>query len=191
MRYCQNCNRNYSDKYFRKHCRTNCHLKKAFGVKYIYKKENIVINEIDNTLSDIIEEHKRKFHSFYIVCKINNKKIIGYPKRVLIKNYDKDDVVNIEFNFHSNIEDMSFNYYISQPNSMLETSLIKNLDKYPEKLKILEYSKAPYYEYLILKYYDLGVITLSNRLVFCVRVDWMNNKPREPDNSFKEILRNR
>ena len=33
---------------------------------------------------------------------------------------------------------------------MLETLMIKNLDKYPEKLKILEYSKAPYYEYLIL-----------------------------------------
>ena len=74
MRHCQNCNRNYSDKFFRKHCRTNSHLKKAFGVKYIYKKENIVNNEIDNTLSDIIEEHKRKFHSFYIVCKNKNKK---------------------------------------------------------------------------------------------------------------------
>ena len=191
MRHCQNCNRNYSDKYFRKHCRTNNHLKKAFGVKYIYKKENIVINEIDNTLSDIIEEHKRKFHSFYIVCKINNKKIIGFPKRVLLKNYDKDGVVNIEFNFHSNIEDMSFNYYISQPKSMLETMLIKNLDKYPEKLKILEYSKAPYYEYLILKYYGFGVITHDNRLVFCVRYDWLNNTPTEPNNDFKEILRNR
>ena len=73
MRHCHNCNRNYSDKYFRKHCRTNNHLKKAFGVKFIYKKENVVLNEIDNTLSDIIEEHKRKFHSFYIVCKINKK----------------------------------------------------------------------------------------------------------------------
>ena len=108
-----------------------------------------------------------------------------------MKNYDKDDVVNIEFNFHSNIEDMSFNFYISQPKSKLETMLIKNLDKYPEKLKKLEYSKAPYYEYLILKYYGFGVITHDNRLVFCVRDDWLNNKPREPDNSFKEILRNR
>ena len=191
MRQCLNCNRNYSDKYFRKHCRTNNHLKKAFGVKYNYKKENIVINEIDNTLSDIIEEHKRKFLFFYIVCKINNKKIIGYPKRVFLKYYDKDEVINVEFNFHSNREDMSFNYYISQPKSMLETMLIKNLDKYPEKLKILEYSKAPYYEYLILKYFGFGVITHDNRLVFCVRDGWLNNKPREPDNSFEEILRNR
>ena len=35
MRHCQNCNRGYSDKYFRKHCHTN---------KHIYtKKENILV----------------------------------------------------------------------------------------------------------------------------------------------------
>ena len=100
-------------------------------------------------------------------------------------------MINVEFNFHSNREDMSFNYYISQPKSMLETMLIKNLEKDAEKLKIREYSEAPYYEYLILKYYGFGVITHDNRLVFCVRDDWLNNKPREHDNSFKEILRNR
>ena len=191
MRYCQNCNRAYSDKYFGKHCRTKNHLKKAFGVKNIYKKENIVVNEIDNILSDIIEEHKQKFHSFYVVCKINNKKIFGYPKRVFLKYYDKKELINVEFNFHSNREDMSFNYYISQPKAMLETLLIKNLDKYPEKLKILDYSKAPYYEYLILKNYGFGIITHDNRLVFCVKDDWLNNTPTEPNNDFKEILRNR
>ena len=143
MRHCHNCNRDYSDKYFRKHCRTNNHIKRTFEVKYKCKKENILVNEIDNTLSDIIEEHKRKFHSFLIVRKINNKKIFGYPKLVLLKYYDKDEMINVEFNFHSNREDMSFSYYISQPKAMLETLLIKNLDKYPEKLKILEYSKAP------------------------------------------------
>ena len=191
MRHCQNCNRNYSEKDFRKHCHSKNHLKKAFGVKYICKKENILVNEIDNILSDIIEDHKRKFHSFLIVCKINNKKIIGFPKRILLRNFDKDDVINVEFNFHSNREDMSFNYYISQPKPMLETLLIKNPDKYPEKLKILEFSKAPYYEYLILKYYGFGVITHSNHLVFCVRDDWLNGCPREPDNGFKQTLRNR
>ena len=123
--------------------------------------------------------------------KINNKKIIGFPKRALLKNYDEDDVVNIEFNFHSNREDMSFNYYISQPKSMLETMLIKNVDKDPEKLKKLKYSKAPYYEYLIHKYYGFAIITHDNRLVFCVRDNWLNNTPREPDNGFKEVLRNR
>ena len=150
MRHCQNCNRDYSDKYFRKHCLTNNHLKKAFGVKFIYKSENILVNEVDNTLSNINKKHRRKFHSFLIVCKIKNKKNVGYPKRVLLKYYDKDEVIKVEFNFYSNRIDMSFNYYLSQPKSMLETSLIKKLDKYPEKLKILEYSKAPYYEYLII-----------------------------------------
>ena len=68
---------------------------------------------------------------------------MGFPKRVLLKYYDKDEMINSEFNFYSIREDMSFNYYISQPKSMLETMLIKNLAKYPEKLKILEYSKGP------------------------------------------------
>ena len=30
---------------------------------------------------------------------------------------------------------MSFNHYISQPKPMLETLMIKNLDKCPEKIK--------------------------------------------------------
>ena len=128
---------------------------------------------------------------FLIVCKINNKKIFGYPKRVLLKYYEKDEMINVEFNFHSSREDMSFNHYIVQPKPMLANLLIKNLDKYPAKLKIHEYSKAPYYENLISKYYGFGVIAHNNRLVFCVRSDWLNDSPREPDNVFKEILGNR
>ena len=56
-------------------------------------------------------------------------------------------MINVEFSFYSNREGMSFSYYILQPKPMLETLMIKNLDKYPEKLKILEDSKAPYYEF--------------------------------------------
>ena len=100
-------------------------------------------------------------------------------------------MINDEFNFQSNREDMTFNHYISQPKPKLETLLIKKLDKYPEKLKILEYSKAPYHEYLLLKYYGFGIISHDNCLVFCVRGDWLNNTPAEPDNNFKEMLRNR
>ena len=191
MRHCHNCNRDYSDNYFRKHCRTNIHLKKAFGIKCTYKKENIPVKEIDNVLSNIIKEHERKFHSFLIVCKINKKEIMGFRKRVLLKYYDKDAVINVEFNFYSNKEDMCFNYYLSQPKSIVETMLIKNLDKYPEKLKILEYSKAPYYEYLILKYYGYALMIHDNQLVCCFGEDWFNSIPREPANNFKKVLRNR
>ena len=65
-------------------------------------------------------------------------------------------MINVEFSLYSNREDMSFNYYILQPKPMIETLMIKKLDKYPEKLKILEYSEAPFYEYLILKKYGFG-----------------------------------
>ena len=116
---------------------------------------------------------------------------MGFPKRVLLRYYDKDEMINVEFNFHSNRKDMSFNHYISQLKPILETLLTKNLDNYPEKLKTLEYSKLPYYEYLILKYYGFGIIGHDNCLVFCVRGDWLNNAPTEPNNDFKEILRNR
>ena len=67
-----------------------------------------------------------KFYSFLIVCKIINKKIMGFPKRVLLKYYDKDDMINVEFNFYSNRKYMTFNYYISQPKPKIETLLIKS-----------------------------------------------------------------
>ena len=79
MRHCQNCNRDYSDKYFRKHCRSNIHSKKAFEVKYIYKSENKLVNEVDNTLSNTVKKHKRKFYSFSVVCKNINKKSWVFP----------------------------------------------------------------------------------------------------------------
>ena len=191
MRHCQKCNRDYSDNYFRKPCRSNNQLKKAFEVKYIYKSENMFVNEVDNTLSNILKKHKRKFCSFLFVCKIKYKKIMGYPKRVLLKNYDKDKMINVDFSFYSNRKVMTFNHYISQAKPKLETLLIKILDKYPEKLKILEYSKAPYYEYLIRKYYGFGIISHDNCLVFCVRDGWLNNPSTEPNNDFKETSRNR
>ena len=71
MKHCQNCNRDYSDKYFRKHSRSNKHLKKAYEVRYVYKSENILVNEIHDFLSNITNKHRRKFHSFLFVCKIN------------------------------------------------------------------------------------------------------------------------
>ena len=86
---------------------------------------------------------------------------------------------------------MAFNHYISQPKSMLETFLIKNLDKSPEKLKSLEYNQVPYYEYLVLKYYGFVLKGNNYRLVFWLRDGWLNNTPKEPNDEFKEILRNR
>ena len=116
---------------------------------------------------------------------------MGFPKRVLLKYYHKDEMINVEFNFYSNRKDICFNYYISQPKAMLETMFIKNLDKNPEKLKILEYKKVPYFEYLLLKIYGFSIVNGDNSLAFYIRGDWLNNTPREPNIDFKEFLRNR
>ena len=69
--------------------------------------------------------------------------------------------------------------------------IIKNLDKYPEKIKILDYSKAPYYDYLRFKYYGFVMINYDKHMIHCIRGDWLNNTPKDPDDSFKEILRSR
>ena len=66
-------------------------------------------------------------------------------------------MANVEFNLYSNIEDSTFNYYLSLPKPMLEKLLIKHFDKYPEKLKVLADNKTPYCRMLKLKHqlYDL------------------------------------
>ena len=87
---------------------------------------------------------------------------------------------------------MAFNYYILQPKSMLETMIIKNLDKYPEKLKILDDdNRAPYYDYLILKYYGFAIMDHNKNMIYCIGDDWLHNTPKDPDDNFKEILRSR
>ena len=50
-------------------------------------------------------------------------------------------MINVDFNFYSIRKDMTINHYISQAKPNLETLLFKNLDKYPEKLKILNIVK--------------------------------------------------
>ena len=70
---------------------------------------------------------------------------------------NKDDLFNIIFECYANKEDMRFDYYLTQPKSMFTTTLIKNLARYPEKLKILEPKKAHYYQCLLLKYGMYGM----------------------------------
>ena len=154
------------------------------------KKKTYLLTKLITLFLTYLKNINGNFILFQLYLKFSTKKSWDFPKRVLLKYYDKDGMINVEFNFYSNRYDLSFNHYIPQPKPMLETLLIKNLDKYPEKLKMLEYSKAPYYEYLILKYYGFGMIDHYNRLVFCIRGCWLNNTPTDPNNDFKEILRN-
>ena len=66
------------------------------------------------------------FHSFEMVYQFGDiKESFKYENRnSLSKYYYRNDLINITFNFYSNVIDMSFNYYIKMPKSMLETTLI-------------------------------------------------------------------
>ena len=45
MRYCNDCDKDYSDSYIDKHLKTNKHLKNSFPIKYTYQVKNILIKD--------------------------------------------------------------------------------------------------------------------------------------------------
>ena len=146
MVYCWECNRNYSIKSDKRHILTKIHLNKAYRFKHIYTLNNILLSDVDDALNDTIDEYTKMFTSFDMVYQFGNtNKFFWYPRYVLSKYYTRNDLINITFYFYSNVIDMSFKYYIKNPKSMLETTLIKTLDRHPEKLKILKPNWMPYY----------------------------------------------
>ena len=46
MRHCLNCNRDYSDKNFRKHCRANNHIKKRLKLNTYVKKKTYLLMKL-------------------------------------------------------------------------------------------------------------------------------------------------
>ena len=76
------------------------------------------------------------------------------------------------------------------PKSMLETTLIKTLDRCPEKLKIFEHNWMPYYKYLTLKYY--GVVERDSHgciIRYYLEHNWEERLPLAPSEELKKILR--
>ena len=190
MIYCWECDRNYSHKSHNRHILTKTHLNKAYRFKHMYNVKNILVGDVDDVFNDIMDEYTQIFHSFEMLYHFGDiKKIFCYPGNVLSEYYNKNDLVNITFNFYSNVSDMFFNYYMRQPKSLLETTLIKNLDRYPEKLKILEDSYIPYYQYLVMKYY--GVVERDSHghiIRYYLEADWKEKLPLAPSEEFKKIL---
>ena len=156
MVYSLECNRDYSNKSYNSHILTKTHLNKAYIFKHIYNVNNLLVSDVDDVLSDKIDEYTQIFHSFEMLYYFGDiKKFFWYPGNVLSKYYNKNDLINITFTFYSNMSDMFFNYSMGQPKSLLETTLIKNLDRYPEKFKRLEKNITAYYEYLVMKHYGV------------------------------------
>ena len=117
------------------------------------------------------------------------KKSFKYENRnSLSKYYNRNDLINITFNFRSNVIDMSLNYYIKMPKSMLETTLIKTLDRYPEKLKIFEHNWMPFYNYLTLKYFGFIKKDVDWFIInYYLDNDWRENPPLTPNEQKKRF----
>ena len=98
------------------------------------------------------EEHRQMFQYFRIKYKINNKSFKSISEKTLLKYYNKDDLFSVQISCYSDKEDIIFDYHLTLPKSLLTTTLIKTLARYPEKLKILKPSKVPYYHCMMLKY---------------------------------------
>ena len=190
MVYCRDCKRDYSNKSYDRHILTKSHLNKAYRFKHIYNVKNILVSDVDDALDDIIDEYTQMFHSFEMVYQFGDiKKSFKYENRnSLSKYYNRNDLINITFNFYSNVIDMSFNYYIKMPKSMLETTLIKTLDRYPEKLKIFEHNWMPYYNYLTLKYFGVIKKDVDGFIInYYLDNDWRENPPLTPNEEKKRF----
>ena len=110
MAYCLECNRDYSIKSYKRHVLTKTHLNKAYRFKHIYILNNILVSDVDDALNDIIDEYTKTFTSFDMVYQFGNiDKFFWYPRNVLSKYYNRNDLINITFYFYSNVIDMSFN----------------------------------------------------------------------------------
>ena len=134
----------------------------------------------------MVKNHRRRFRSFYTECKMNNKRTADCPRK---KYYDENELINVEFNVYSNKEDMTFNHYLTQPKSMLQTTIVKILDKNPQKLKILENNGLLYYNYLIVKYYGSLIRNPDDNITYCVMNNHLNTEPKETNDEFREFLR--
>ena len=72
---------------------------------------------------------------------------------------------------------------------MLETTLIKTPDRYPEKLKTLEPNWMPYYTYLTLKYFGVTEMDHDECTRYHLVNNWKERLPSAPSEELQKILR--
>ena len=200
MMYCGTCDRYYHDNNYRRHLNTTKHLEKNFEIKHVYKINNAVIKDINKTINNIVIKHRRLNKNACVIFKVNeirsdnyrflNDNAFGLRVELSLRDLfiDENNIVDVKIIFCSNKEDITYGYYMKHPRSTLETTIIKTLDKYPEKLKTLGYSKSPYYEYLQLKYYATDISSQSD-VRYYVDDDWINKSFKEPDMKLKSYLK--
>ena len=137
-----------------------------------YKEEHLVknirINNINKTIKNHILEHIKKFLRFKFNCKIDG----------MIDKHSKIKKVNLYITVYSEKEDLTHNYYLKFPKPMIETKMLKILDKNPLLIKSLGayLDSNPLINLIIFKYW--GYISNKNKLVH--DYDWYESDPKHP-----------
>ena len=142
-----------------------------------YLVKNIRINNINKTIKNQILEHKKKLIRFKFNCKIDG----------MIDKYSKNNKENLYITFYSEKEDLTQNHYLNFPKPIIETKMLKVLDKNPLLIKSLGayLDPIPLIRFIIFKYW--GYINTKNELVH--DYNWYESDPKHPSQEILHILR--
>ena len=142
-----------------------------------YLVKNIGISNINKTINIYILEHKKRFMRFKFDCKIDG--IVDY--------YSKYKKVNLYITFYSEKEDLTLNYNLKIPKPMIETKLLRKLDKNPLLIKSLgaHLDPSPLINRIIFKYW--GYINDKNQLDH--DYNWHESDPKYPSQELLEFMR--
>ena len=174
--YCDTCDRTIKLTYKRKLLNTNLHRIYSNFIINRYCIKNPEFFQLDIILKKHVSEYFKRFAFFIIISewnlgfdiniiiriKSNRKHNIGYfcdIKRFLLakvdnferKGYKISHISEMKITFTTHRRNMTFEYCLRQPKSMLEWSLNKKLSINPEPIKVLGNSSRP----LIRKYINL------------------------------------
>ena len=145
-----------------------------------YLVENIKINNINKTINNYILEHKKKFIRFKFDCRIDSA----------IDKSHKYNKVNLYLKFYSKKEDVTHNYYLKCPKTMIEYQMLKILDANPLLIKSLGayLLPIPLIDYIINKYW--GRIDVIKKKKVVVRDhNWYESTPKQPSQELLELMR--
>ena len=142
-----------------------------------YLVKNIKINTINKIINNYILEHKKKFIRFKLDCRIDST----------IEKSNKYNKVDLYIIFYSEKKYLTHNYYLKFPRPMIETKMLKILDKNPLLIKSLGayVDPNPLIDLVIFKYW--GYINNKNKLVH--DYNWYESDPKHPSQELLDFMR--
>ena len=147
----------------------------TYEKKYLVK--NISINNINKRIKNHILEHKKKFKRFKFDCQIDG----------MVDKYCKNKTMNLYVTFCSEKEDLTHNYYLKFPKPMIETKMLKILDRNPTLIKSLGAFLVPNLLLDLINCKNWGYISNKNELVH--DYNWYESDPKYPSPEILDLMR--